>query len=437
MTITRRRILAATAAAPLAAPWIAGTARAEAKKLKISHQFPGGTIDTGDFRDQLCRRFAAELDKKTNGALTAEIYPNSSLVKTVAQYSAIRRGALDMTLYPLNYAGGEVSEYNIGFMPGVVSSYEQGYAWKKAEIGKRLNALMAEKGAVLVTWLWQAGGVGQPRRQADPRARGRQGQEGARRQPRDGPDAEGRRRLGRVDAVERALCGDADRHDGRLHDDLDQLHLVPPRGDRQEPDDRPQEELLLRVRAAADVQVRSSTRCRRTSRRRSWTSAREMEKFALEKAKADDEAVAKVYEKRGIKAYDIDQAAGRQVEGGRRDTCWKEYADKSASNAEFLKLSQQVCGVRLLGLLNRAIVVLSAIALVLASCVLTYSVVLRYFTPEPTDWQDEFSVFLLIGVPSWPAAWVHSQRGHIGIEALASILPPQGQPRCACSSSTC
>ena len=78
----------------------------------------------------------------------------------------------------------------------------------------------------------------------------------------------------------------------------------------------------------------------------------------------------------------------------------------------------------LLGYLNRAIVVLSAVALVLASCVLTYSVVLRYFTPEPTDWQDEFSVFLLIGVSFMAAAWVHSQRGHIGIEALASILSP-------------
>ena len=50
----------------------------------------------------------------------------------------------------------------------------------------------------------------------------------------------------------------------------------------------------------------------------------------------------------------------------------------------------------LLAHLNRAIVVLSAIALVVASCVLTFSVVLRYFTPEPTDWQDELSVFLLI-----------------------------------------
>src|SRR6201986_3640599 len=159
MSTTRRRLLPATAAATLAAPWIAGTARAEAKQLKISHQFPGGTIDSGDFRDQICRRFAADLAKRTNGALTAEVYPNSSLVKTVAQYSAIRRGALDLTLYPLNYAGGEVAEYNIGFMPGVVSSYEQAYAWKKAAIGKRLTALMAEKGAICVTWLWQAGGT--------------------------------------------------------------------------------------------------------------------------------------------------------------------------------------------------------------------------------------------------------------------------------------
>ena len=78
----------------------------------------------------------------------------------------------------------------------------------------------------------------------------------------------------------------------------------------------------------------------------------------------------------------------------------------------------------LLGYLNRAIVLLSAIALLLASCVLTYSVVLRYFSPSPTDWQDEFSVFLLVGVTFGSAAWVQSQRGHIGIEALKAILPP-------------
>jgi len=81
--------------------------------------------------------------------------------------------------------------------------------------------------------------------------------------------------------------------------------------------------------------------------------------------------------------------------------------------------------VKALTLINRAIVVASAIALVLAACVLTYSVVLRYFSPEPTDWQDEFAVFLLIGMTFMSAAWVHSQRGHIGIEALHAILPPR------------
>ena len=81
--------------------------------------------------------------------------------------------------------------------------------------------------------------------------------------------------------------------------------------------------------------------------------------------------------------------------------------------------------MRILVLLNRAIVALSAVALVIASCVLTYSVVVRYFTHEATDWQDEFSVFLLIGVTFLSAAWVHSQRGHIGIEAVASLLSPR------------
>jgi TRAP-type C4-dicarboxylate transport system permease small subunit len=81
--------------------------------------------------------------------------------------------------------------------------------------------------------------------------------------------------------------------------------------------------------------------------------------------------------------------------------------------------------VKLLERLNRAIVVVSAVALVVASCVLTYSVVLRYFSPLPTDWQDEFSVFLLIGVTFLSSAWVQAQRGHIGIEALHSILPPR------------
>lgn len=72
---------------------------------------------------------------------------------------------------------------------------------------------------------------------------------------------------------------------------------------------------------------------------------------------------------------------------------------------------------------NVLVLRLSMLALVLTSCVLTYSVLTRYLFKVATDWQDEASVFMLVGATFMCTAYVQSQRGHIGIEALASILP--------------
>src|SRR5690348_15751038 len=159
MQISRRKILAGLAAAPavMAGPRIAQAAAP--RTLKISHQFPSGTIDTGDFRARLCRKFAAEVEKQTNGELKFDLYPNSSLMKTVAQFSAVRKGALDLSLYPLAYAGGEVPEVNIGLMPCLVTNYQQGLAWKKAPVGQELVAALDKKGVKIITWIWQGGGV--------------------------------------------------------------------------------------------------------------------------------------------------------------------------------------------------------------------------------------------------------------------------------------
>src|SRR5258708_34704986 len=44
-------------------------------------------------------------------------------------------------------------------MPGLVSTYDQGLAWKKNPIGKALTDFLADKGIILLTWVWQAGGV--------------------------------------------------------------------------------------------------------------------------------------------------------------------------------------------------------------------------------------------------------------------------------------
>ena len=78
---------------------------------------------------------------------------------------------------------------------------------------------------------------------------------------------------------------------------------------------------------------------------------------------------------------------------------------------------------RVVAWINRTIVILSSIALVLASCVLTYSVIVRYFLKISTDWQDEMSVFLIVGAVFMSSAAIQAQRGHIGIEAIVGLLP--------------
>src|SRR6266568_8244719 len=104
MTLNRRQIVAGALAAPAVIAFSRLGFAAPATMLKISHQFPGGTIDEGDFRDRLCLKFAAELEKRTNGALGAQVYPNSSLMKTIPQFSAVRKAALDLSFYPISYA---------------------------------------------------------------------------------------------------------------------------------------------------------------------------------------------------------------------------------------------------------------------------------------------------------------------------------------------
>jgi TRAP-type C4-dicarboxylate transport system permease small subunit len=79
----------------------------------------------------------------------------------------------------------------------------------------------------------------------------------------------------------------------------------------------------------------------------------------------------------------------------------------------------------LLARINGLLLKLSMAAMLLTALVLTYSVVTRYFFKTPTDWQDEASVFMLVGVTFFCTAYVQSFRGHIGIEALAAILPPK------------
>ena len=154
-----RRIFAGGLIAACALGMVAAGQAQTPKVIKISHQFPASTGADGDFRDQLARKFAAEVEKRTKGELKIEVYPNGSLVKTFSQFGALRKGTLDMSVLPLAYGGGEVPEMNLGLMPALVTSYDQGLRWKNAPIGKEWEKILDEKGIRILTWVWQAGGI--------------------------------------------------------------------------------------------------------------------------------------------------------------------------------------------------------------------------------------------------------------------------------------
>jgi TRAP-type C4-dicarboxylate transport system substrate-binding protein len=335
MNNNRRRILQGLSALPVAgalglSPWAAA-----ATELRISHQFPGGTLTDGDFRDRLCRRFAQELAKRSNGSLTGVVYPNSSLMKTNAQFSALRKGALDMSLVPLNYAGGEVPETNIGLMPGIITNYEKGTAFRNSEAGKMLYNILADKGVLLVSWIWQSGGVASRNKALiEPEdARGLKVRGGGREMDMVLKEA-GAAVLNlpsneiyaamQTGALDAAMTSSTSLISFRLEEVAKQLTTG--RGQAYwfmfEP--------LMISRAVYE-------RLGRDEQNLIMTLGAEMEKFALDACKVDDNQVAKVYVKAGGKAYDLSQATVQRWQDIARRTAWKDFAARSESCAALMK----------------------------------------------------------------------------------------------------
>lgn len=335
----RRRLLQATAAAvPLAL--FGSRAFAESSTtLKISHQFPGGTLTEGDFRDRLCRKFAAEVEKRTNGALKFDIYAGSSLMKTNAQFSSMRKGALDLSLVPLSYAGGEVAETNIGLMPGLVPSYAQGAQWKNAEVGKLLTQVLSEKGIVIVSWIWQAGGIASRTKPlvAPEDAKGMKVRGGSREMDMVLKEA-GASVLTlpsneiyaamQTGAMDAAMTSSTSLISFRLEEVS--KHLTTGRG-------KSFWFMFEPLMMSKDI----FDKLPKAQQDAIMAAGEEMEKFAIEGAMADDKAVADIFVKAGAKVYDLDEAMVKRWQTIARATAWKDFADKSETCAKLLKAAEK------------------------------------------------------------------------------------------------
>src|SRR5579859_152833 len=340
MQIARRTVLTGLIAAPAIIAASRRSLAADAKVLKISHQFPGGTIDQGDFRDRMVRLFAQEVEKKTNGALKFEIYPGSSLMKTNSQLSALRKGALDLSLYPLAYAGGEVQEVNIGLMPCLVTSYDQGLAWKRAKIGQDLAAAVEKKGVKILTWVWQTGGIASRTTKVvtPDDTKGLKIRGGSREMDLMLKQAGGiissvpsneiyaAMQTGSLDA---AVTSSTSLISFRLEEIS--KNLTTGRGKSfwymLEP--------LLMSKAIFDsLPADQQTAITEVGI--------EMEPFALKQAKADDEAIAAIYQKANIPVTDMDEKTVELWRKIAEDTAWKDFAARNADCDRLLKLASAV-----------------------------------------------------------------------------------------------
>src|ERR1700743_2725312 len=337
--ITRRHVLVSALAAPAVLRFGTGTAKA-ATALKISHQFPGGTIDKGDFRDRLCRMFAAEVSKRSNGDISADIYPNSSLIKTNAQFSAMRKGALDISLYPMPYAGGELPETNIGLMPGLVATYDQGLRWKKEPVGKALTDFLADKGIILLTWVWQAGGVASRSRAivAPEDSKGLKVRGGSREMDMVLQTA-GASVLSVASneiyaAMQTGACDAGITSSTSLISfRLEEVAKSLPSGAKASY--WCMSETLLMSKSIFDALPKNHQDT-------ILALGTEMEAFGRTGAQADDAEVAKTYAKTGAKVSALDAATVNKWRDIARDTAWKDYSAKSAKAANLLKLASDV-----------------------------------------------------------------------------------------------
>lgn len=338
MNFNRRDVLSTAAAASLLA--ISGRAGAQSGALKISHQFPGGTLTEGDFRDRLCRRFAADIEKRSNGALKAEVYPGSSLMKTNSQFSALRKGALDISLVPLSYAGGEVPETNIGLMPALVPSYEVGAAWKTGEVGKLLSKMLDDKGVIVLSWIWQAGGVVSRARPlvAPEDAKGQKVRGGSREMDMmlkaagasvitlPSNEIYAAMQTGAMDAAMTSSTS-------FISFKLEEIAKNMTSGRNRaywfmfEPLMMSKEVFAKLPKAQQDMIMAAGA---------------EQEKFATESARADDKIAAEVYAKAGAKVFDIDDATMKKWQVIARDTAWKDFGERNESCKALLTAAQKL-----------------------------------------------------------------------------------------------
>lgn len=125
---------------------------AQAEELRLSHQW-----STSDVRHEVAQIVADEI-AAADVDLEIKIFPSKSLFKPREQYRPLSRGQLDMTVFPLSYAGGQQPSFNLTLMPGLVKNHDHAARLSQSPFMKALEEKMAEDDVMVLVHGYLAGG---------------------------------------------------------------------------------------------------------------------------------------------------------------------------------------------------------------------------------------------------------------------------------------
>lgn len=141
------KLLSFGTAAVFAVSSIAG-----ATELRLSHQW-----SNKDVRHKVAEIVANEV-AAANVDLKIKIFGSKSLFKPREQYKPLSRGQLDMTVFPLSYAGGQQPAFNLTLMPGLVKNHDHAARLSNSAFMQALEAKMADDDVMVLVHGYLAGG---------------------------------------------------------------------------------------------------------------------------------------------------------------------------------------------------------------------------------------------------------------------------------------
>lgn len=135
-----------------AAALVAASSLVQATELRLSHQW-----SNKDVRHKVAQMVADEV-AAANVDLTIKIFDSQSLFKAREQYKPLSRGQLDMTIFPLSYAGGQQPAYNLTLMPGLVKNHDHAARLSASPFMDEIEGIMASDDVMTLVHGYLAGG---------------------------------------------------------------------------------------------------------------------------------------------------------------------------------------------------------------------------------------------------------------------------------------